>query len=149
MESEGGCMKKATIFAVGVLTFAPYVLAKPKRAVPRETVMLTSPCANIWQPILKLIDGEYPITFIYDPWYRVTFLKASGSTKAVQSVFGGSLPPATIQLRSDPAAPTGTDFCLAETFSDESLAPEVARLIAALPGATIVPQKPQRDGKQK
>jgi len=89
------------VTAVAVTVFlaalAPCLLSKPKQAVPREMVMITSPCANVWQPILKLIDGEYPITFIYDPWYRVTFVKASNSTKAVQSVFGGALPPATVQ----------------------------------------------------
>ena len=111
--------------------------------------MISSPCANIWQPILKLIDDEYPIAFIYDPWYRVTFVKASSSTKAIQLMWGGSLPPATVQLRSDPTAPAGADFCLAEIYSDESLAPEVAKLIAAVPGATIAPHKPQGSGKQK
>ena len=142
-------MRKVTIFAVGVLAFAPNVLAKPKQAVPRETVTLTSPCANVWQPILNLIDAEYPIYFIYDPWYRVSFVKASGGAKAAQAIFGGSLPPATVHLRSDPTAPDGAEFCVAEIYSDESLAPEVAKLIAALPGATFVPQKPQGNGKQK
>jgi hypothetical protein len=138
-----------TVAAVTLFIVAPRVLAKPKQAAPRETVMISSPCADIWQPILKLIDDEYPIAFIYDPWYRVTFVKATNSTKAIQMMWGGSLPPATVRLRSDPTAPAGADFCLAEIYSDESLAPEVAKLISALPGATMAPHKPQGGGKQK
>jgi hypothetical protein len=137
------------VLALVLAFIAPGALAKPRRAVPGETVMITSPCANIWQLVLKLIDDEYPITFIYDPWYRVSFVKASTSAKAVQSVFGGSLPPATVRLRSDPAAPDGAEFCLAEIYSDESLAPEVAKLLSSLPGATIAPHKPPEGGKQK
>ena len=137
------------VFAVSLFLAAPCVLSKQKQAVPRETVTITSPCGNIWQPILKLIDDEYAIIFIYDPWYRVTFLKSSTATRAVQSVFGGSLPPATVQLKNDPAAPDGAEFCIAEIYSYEFLAPEVAKFIAALPGAAIVPHKPGTSGKQK
>jgi hypothetical protein len=138
-----------TVVAITLFLVAPGVFSKPKQAVPRETVMISSPCANVWQPILKMIDDEYPIAFIYDPWYRVTFVKATNSTKAIQMMWGGSLPPATVQLRSDPTAPAGADFCLAEIYSDETLAPEVAKLISTLPGATIAPHKPLGGGKQK
>jgi hypothetical protein len=98
---------------------------------------------------LKLIDAEYPIYFIYDPWYRVSFVKASGGAKAAQAIFGGSLPPATVHLRSDPVSPDGADLCVAEIYSDESLAPEVAKLIAGFAGAAIVPHKTGAGGKQK
>jgi hypothetical protein len=140
--------KIVTVVAVTVF-LAPCVLSKQKQAVPREEVTITSSCANVWQPILKLIDAEYPIYFIYDPWHRVSFVKASGGAKAAQAIFGGSLPSATVQLRSDPAASDDANTCVAEIYSDETLAPEVAKLIAALPGATIVPPKTGADGKQK
>jgi hypothetical protein len=145
-------MKHRFVAVVAVPLFlaalAPGVRAKPKQAVPRETVTIASSCADVWQPLLELIDGEYPITFIYDPWHRVTFLKASTANKVAQALLGGSLPGATVQLRSDPTTPAGANFCLAEIYSDESLGPEVAKkFVAALPGAAIVPHKPQGGGK--
>jgi hypothetical protein len=138
------------VAVVAITAFvSPCMFSKEKQAGPREKVTITSSCANVWQPILKLIDTEYPIIFIYDPWFRVTLVKANGGTKAAQAIFGGSLPPATVQLRRDTTAPDGEDFCVAEIYSDESLAPEVAKLIAALPGTAIVPHKTETDGKQK
>jgi hypothetical protein len=116
--------KFVAVIAVTVFQ-APRVFSKQKQAVPREEVTITSSCANVWQPILKLIDAEYPIYFICDPWYRVSFANASGAAKVAQSILGGSLPPATVQLRGDPTAHDGADFCVAEIYSDESLAPEV------------------------
>jgi hypothetical protein len=132
-----------TLFMVAL---TPCALAKPKQAVPRETVLITSPCANIWQPLLHLIDEEYAINFIYDPWFRVSFAKPSTAV----NVFGGSYPWAAVQLRSEPASNSGAILCIAEIYGDGRLDPEVtSKIVAALPGASVVPPKPQGSGKQK
>ena len=142
----------ATVVAVTVLlaALAPCVLGKEKQAVPQETVTIPSSCADVWQPLLHMIDDEYPITFIYDPWYRVSLVKASTGVKVSLMLVGGSYPWATVQLRNDPAAAAGTNSCLADVYSDGRLDPEVAsKIVAAHPGATVVTQKPQGSQKQK
>ncbi len=124
----------------------PCVHGKAKQAVPQETVTIPSPCADVWQPLLHLIDDEYAISFIYDPWFRVSFEKYVTSVRYL----GGTYPWATVQLRSDPAAPAGVNSCLADVYGDGRLDPEVAtKIVAAHPGATVIPQKPQESGKQK
>jgi hypothetical protein len=136
-----------TVVAVCLLMTAlgPCVLGKAKQAVPKETVTIPSACANVWQPLLHLIDDEYAISFIYDPWFRVSFFEPSTAVK----LLGGSYPWATVQLRSDLTAPAGANVCLAEIYGD-GLDPEAAtKIVAAFPGASIVPQKPQASGKQK
>jgi hypothetical protein len=137
-----------TVVAVTVLlaTLAPCVLGKAKQLVPNETVVIPSSCADVWQPLLHLIDEEYAINFIYDPWFRVSFDRYSTAVRYL----GGTYPWAAVELRNDPSAPAGANSCLADVYGDGRLDPEVAtKIVAAHPGATIVPQKPQGSQKQK
>jgi hypothetical protein len=133
-----------TVVTLFVAALAPCVLGKARQAVPQETVMIPSSCADVWQPLLHLIDEEYAINFIYAPWFRVAFGKCNTAVRYL----GGSYPWAVVELRSDPAAADGANSCLADIHGDGRLDPEVVtKIVAAHPGATIVPQKPQGNGK--